>query len=491
MKNERKSKATRREKKQRKSRLSKRAKKKAKIKYRVNIDNEEIIDIASKSDIVVESKNEIDKLITNRFVNDFFNKLKSNKSFLTKMVLASSLFIAIIVVSLNISPILKYALQDQESALYPILKKYADDLRTISSRLTVVTRRLNMLSLVSEENELTNTSRINSLVLQINEMWFTTKKYLNFIGIETIAHTELEKEIDANSKINDKGLIRETKAEEIIPKDEITLSKVLKLDSIIQDLNFQIDSVNNEITFLEDNVYSSIKASHIYSHLLERSRNANGNYYADSSIKSENSSIKVKSKQNIATSKNVSISNNIDANTKSPSNIKTTPKNKQIEESKNIINQPVKIAQKKQKINKIEESKIDEPKMTQQALAQQELEKLDKLEQEQEQPAEVAVEKVKMPIKKIVGEFTIKDSPVSKTRKDQKNNLTQTKNRVSKNSNTKNNLSGDNVNDEDSFENTSLLDDVNLDYISNYNEDNDTEVSGTKSVDEDTDYTGG
>ncbi|MFV1982971.1 MAG: hypothetical protein ACC657_05460 [Thiohalomonadales bacterium] len=477
MKNERKSKATRREKKQRKSRLSKRAKKKAKIKYRVNIDDEEIIDIASKSDFVVENKNERDQLITIGSFNEFFNKVKSNKSFLTKMVLASSLFIAIIVVSLNISPILKYALQDQDSALYPILKKYADDLRTISSRLTVVTRRLNMLSLVSEENELTNTTRINSLVLQINEMWFTTKKYLNFIGIETIAHTELEKEIDANSKINEKGLIRETKAEEIIPKDEITLSKVLKLDSIIQDLNFQIDSVNNEITFLEDNVYSSIKASHIYSHLLERSRNANGNYYADSSIKSENSNIKIKNKQNIATSKNVSTSNNIDEKTISPSNIKTTPKNKQIEVSKTIINQPVKVAKKKQKITKIEE-----PKMTQQALAQQELEKLDKQEQEQEQePAEVAVAKVKIPIKKIVGEFTIKDSPVSKTRKDQTNNLTQTKN----------NLSGDSVKDEESFENTSLLDDVDLDYISNYNEDNDTEVSGTKSVDEDTDYTGG
>jgi len=444
MKNERKAKTARREKKQRKIRLPKRAKKKAKIKYRVNINNEEIIDIASKSDIAVESK-----------------KVKSYKSFLIKMVLASSLFIAITVVSLNISPILKYALQDQNSTLYPILKKYVDDLRTISSRLTVVTRRLNMLSLVSEENELTNTTQINSLVLQINEMWFTTKKYLNFIGIETIARTDLEKEIDANSKINEQGLIRETKAEEIIPKDEITLSKVLKVNSIIQDLNFQIDSVNNEITFLEDNVYSSIKASNIYSHLLERSRNANGNYYSESSIKSEKSNIKVKSKQNIATSKNVSISNNIDVKTKSPANIKTTPKSKQNEVSKNIAN-------KKQKFNKIEE-----PKMTQQALAQQELEILDKLEQEQ-QPAEAGVAKVKIPIEKITGEFTVKDSPTSKI-KDQ----------------TKNNTSGDSAKDEESFENTSLLDDDNLDYISNYDEDNNAEVSPTKSVDEDTDYTGG
>ena len=428
MKIERKIRSTRRDKKQRKNHLEKRTQKKSNNKYHSKISAKEEIEKHSDNNYVIENE------IGDDIKYNFFNKLSSLVT--KKMLIAASLSIAVIIISLNITPILKYAVQDKDSAIYPILKKYADDLRSISSRLTVVTRRLNMLSLISEENELPNTTRINKLVLQINDMWFTTKKYLNFIGIETIARTELEKEIDANSKINEKGLIRETKTEEIIPKDEITLMNVMKLDSIIQDLNIGIDSINSEISFLEDSAFAAIKTSHIYSQLLERSRNANGNYYANSSLKTNDNNFKVNNRQPVVTTKKISISNDVAVKTKKSSITKTIDKNKQHIASKPIKTQPVKTVKT-----------VKTVKQSQKSVAK----------------------KIRTPIKKIVGAFTIKEKPAKKNKIKIK----------------------EVVKVDEPFVSPSLLNDLEMNYVTNYNDYDDPEnekVNDVTSPQDDVDY---
>jgi len=448
MKIERKRKSTRRGKNLRNSSLQKRTKIKANIKYNSNNDTLDISEISNNNNTTIE--NALEGLPKNGFLDNAIFNLKSNKSFITKLAIISTFCIAIIVISLNITPILKYALQDQDSAIYPMLKKYSDELRRISNQLTVVTRRLNMLSLISEENELNNVNRINSLVLQINEMWFITKKYLNFIGIETIAHTELEKEIDANSKINDKGLIRKTKTEEIIPENEITLSKILKLDAIIQKLNSEIESVNNEITFLEDNVYASIKASHIYSRLLERSRNANGNYYANSTTQINN--YKPDNRQVIATTKQILISNNVAINSKKTPITPLLPVT--------IINKP------KKQITKPIKIIVSKPKQVKQKKIQK-----------------IITVKVKTPIKKIVGAFKIKAKPTNLNKKSplKKDKISNTNKKIKI------------VNAP--FESPTLLDDVIMDFVTNYNDYGDTDdeksVDPKNAIEEEDDYTGG
>jgi hypothetical protein len=465
MKIERKVKNMRRDKKLRKNRLTKRTKRKQSFKYYNQSDEQEANQTSAENSFPNNSDHE-ESNSSSLFNKAITNKLTNILSL--KMLVAASLAIIVIVVSLNITPIIKYALQDQNSAIYPILKKYADELRGISNKLTVVTRRLNMLSLVSEENELMNTTRINNLVLQINEMWFTTKKYLNFIGIETIARTELEKEIDANSKINDKGLIRETKAEEIFPKEELTLTNVLKLDSIVQNLNTQIDNINNEITFLEDNVYASIKASHIYSHLLERSRNANGNYYASSAPQPNN--VKIEITKRLPVNKSLLSSESVVIRSVPVTQIK------KLTVAKKVIPQKQVIALAKPVItnNVVPTKTKSAKKITNKKQA--------KIKRNKKKSQKIVVAKVRVrePIKKIVGTFTIKDTKISKNNTGPKTNNKKLKEKSVK----------------EAFENTFLLDDNILGFVTTFDDYGNVEeeiekVNGVTPPEEEDDYTGG
>ncbi|MFV1982444.1 MAG: hypothetical protein ACC657_02800 [Thiohalomonadales bacterium] len=465
MKIERKVKNARRDKRQRKSRMTKRTKQKQSFKYYSQSDEETQPSHDNKS----FTNEQHDKENLESTISKITSNFRLNNLFSIKILLAASLAIAVLVVSLNISPILKYALQDQNSTIYPILKKYADELRGISTRLMVVTRRINMLSILSEENELRNVNRINNLVLQINEMWFTTKKYLNFIGIETIAHTELEKEIDANSKVNEQGLIRETKTEEIFPNEEITLTNVLKLDSIVQSLNTEIDNINNEITFLEDNVFASIKASHVYSRLLERSRNANGNYYADSTLPQGTEKIKILNKppviqQAMVPQKSIATPNVI-----------ATKK----------INEPLKIKTSEPKKPVI--ALVNKPAVTTSSVAPVIINKKAPKSKKVKQTKPIAVAKVKkkQPINKIVGAFTVKDTKIKKNRKSQNNKLTNSDNTEVTTDTT-----------EEAYENTFLLDDTILGFITTYDdygnvEDEKAKDKNSPQPEEDDDYTGG
>jgi len=456
MKIERKSKTIRREKKQRKSRLVKRVKSKANLKHYTATEIENLIEV--KAEKTIKTNNDHNSDLSG---NTFINKLKSSKSFAAKITATAALLVSVVVVSANITPIINYAFQDQNSALYPILKKYADDLRDTSNRLMVVTRRLNMLSILSEENELTNTTRINSLVLQINEMWFTTKKYLNFIGIETVAHTDLEREIEANSKVNDKGLIRETASKETIPENEITLTNVLKLDSIIQDLSIQINSVNNEINFLEDNAYASIKATHVYSHLLERSRNENGNYYATRAAQSYNSDLIVNNTPIvISPKKKVIFSRKITIE-------KTAPPIIKVERQKKQVVSPIEVATTKQ-IKVVKKVIIKQPA------------KLNK-----NQSKKIVVAKIKR--NKIVGAFTVKEKSSAKSRKDKSNKLSNEQNITEK----KNVIEEYGI----PFDSPTFLDNVITDYAINFNEYEDPEESDGNAQEiiiiEEDDYSGG
>jgi len=491
MKIEKKRKSSRRQKKQRHSSLEKRATAKSKVKSYGK--NEPTIDDKNLAADVFHEENSnsvaADSSLSATLANSFFTNVRSAKMLSPKLVLTALICFAIVIVSFNINPILKSVFTDQNSAVYPVLKKYADELRGISSRLTVVTRRLNMLSLVSEENELNNINRINSLVLQINDMWFTTKKYLNFIGIETIAHTELEREIDANSKVNEKGLLRETKVEQSFPEDQITLTSVLKLDSIIQDLDIQIDNINNEITYLEDNVYAAIKASHIYSHLLERSRNANGNYYASSSVSTNRPTDKyrVNNQPLVTPTKKIAINNQLSLAPTKISKIESLVKTKE-----NII------ISKSQNATRTTNTISSTPVITSNNTIKQ-----DTIANKTTVTPKKDIVLVNVEREKIVGAFTLKNNTKNKSRKDKTNKLTKKKKTepkivIAKIKKIKKPVASKTKIikvEEQPFENPFLDDDIILDFVTNYDDYGDLEEDNSRSrnsnpIEED-DYTGG